>query len=171
MTIKDFTDYAANFATIFAFIFAGYQFLQWKKQQMYSIKISTLLDMEDRFEIYVMSSLKVFAGLNQAKKDIQKSISQEEKLKINNFLKNEFYAKILLATNESNQAGQEYSLSYFRAKRLNLSIDGINEIDPNWLQKTLDSFISNEMDEQVVAKRVSEIKNIAFETFKKLRDK
>lgn len=171
MTIKDFTDYAANFATIAALIFAGYQFLQWKKQQIYSIRISTLLDMEDRFEIYTMSSLKVFAGLNQAKKDASQAKTQDEKSRLNNFFSGEFREKILLATNESNKAGHEYSLYYSRAKRLNLDIENMDEINPEWLQKKFDSFIFGNADEELVANEASKIKSIAYDNFKKLRDK
>lgn len=167
MSIKDFTD----LATIASLIFAGYQFFAWRKQQIYNIRISTLLDMEDKYEIYIMSSLRICAGINQAKKDVKIVKSAEEKARINNFLKGEFREKILLATNESTQAWNEYSLYYFRAKRLKIDIEGLNEINPNWLHERFNTFISEDINEEYFFNDISNIKNIAFNKFEKLRSK
>lgn len=167
--IKDILDYVANSATIIALIFAGYQFTQWKKQQRYSLEVSTLLDMEDKFEIYIMFSMKIYAGFSQARIDAEKFQSKEDKERLNEFFKGEFSRKMLEATKELNQAGMDYALYYFRAKRLNLKVEETDELNPVWLDKELNSFIEKNQERNEVATRFAEIKKIALERFEVLR--
>ncbi len=164
-------NYLASITSVIAFLFAGYQFFQWRKQQRHSLELESILNMEDRFEILVASNMKVVADLQKAK-EIAKSSrdkTREEKIQIDAWLKNQFVESVKTAQIHAYECADRYRLACFRAKRLGFDVEKTDVLQCKWIVDQFSSFIENDMSTEEISKAIFEIKNEASEKFATLR--
>lgn len=164
-------NYLASITSVIAFFFAGYQFFQWRKQQRHSLELESILNMEDRFEILVASNMKVIADFQKAKEIANSSHdkSREEKMQIDDWLRNQFKESVRTAQLYANECAENYSLACFRAKRLGFDVEKTDVLQPKWIVEKFSSFIERNMSTEEIANEISEIKNKASNKFAALR--
>ncbi len=171
MIYAELFNYLANITSVIAFLFAGYQFFQWRKQQRHSLELESILNMEDRFEILVMSNMKVVADFQKAKAIAKSSHdkSREEKIQIENWLKNQFSESVKTAQLYANECAGSYSLGCFRAKRLGFDVEKTDVLQCKWIVDKFGSFIESDISTEEITNEISEIKKKASEKFAALR--
>lgn len=170
MSNIEFFGYLSNIVTVIAFLFAGYQFFLWRKQQRYALELEALLNMEDLFEIYIASLMRVYGYFDKANKLAREAGTREDKQKVDSYLKGNFRDMILAVNNETNENMKSYSLARFRSLRLGFDIGEIEELDPDWLRDSFESFLQNKSSIEEAAEEISKIKKVASEKFKRLRE-
>lgn len=164
-------NYWANITSVIAFLFSGYQFFQWRRQQRHSLELESILNMEDRFEILVASYMKVVASFQKAKEIANSSHNKslEERTQIDEWLKNQFFESVKTAQLYANECAESYSLACFKAKRLGFEVEKTDALQCNWIVEKFGSFIENNMSTKEIANEISEIKTKASERFATLR--
>jgi hypothetical protein len=164
-------NYLANITSVIAFLFAGYQFFQWRKQQRHSLELESILNMEDRFEILVASNMKIVANFKKAKEIANASTnkSHEEKHQIDSWLNNQFFKSVNKDQLYANQCAENYSLACFRAKRLGFDVENTDVLQCKWIVEKFNSFIENDMSNIEIANELSAMKTKAVERFAALR--
>lgn len=171
MIYAELFNYLANITSVIAFLFAGYQFFQWRKQQRHSLELESILNMEDRFEILVASNMKVVADFQRAKKISNSSHdkSLEERAQIDAWLKNQFSESVKTAQLYANECAGSYSLACFRAKRLGFDVEKTDVLKCKWIVEKFGSFIEKDISTEEIANEISEMKTKASEKFAALR--
>ena len=164
-------EYAANVTSVIAFLFAGYQFFQWRKQQRHSLELETILEMEDRYEILMASLMRMQGAFIQVQKDEKKfsERSREEQARFKKWLNGEFSEKIRILGQSITDNANNYSLVCFRAKRLGFEIDKTKEINCEWIQDEFESFVKKELSIEESGHAISEMKIKAQKAFEDLR--
>lgn len=172
MIYAELFNYLASITSVIAFLFAGYQFFQWRKQQRHSLELESILNMEDRFEILVASNMKMVVGFQKVKAIAKSSHdkSREEKIQIDNWLKNQFIESAKTAQLYANECAEKYSLAYFRAKRLGFDVEKTDVLQCKWIVDKFDWFIESDISPEEIANEISEIKNKASKKFAALRN-
>lgn len=171
MVFAEQINYWANVTTVIAFLFAGYQFFQWRRQQRHSLELESILNMEDRFELLIISNVRVVASLRKAEKIARESLdkTREEKSEIDLWLKNEFFESVKSDQRIASESAVNYSLAYFRVRRLGFDVASTDELNCEWVVKKFNALISGDLSDEEVAKQISLIKKKAGERFAILR--
>ncbi|MER0214867.1 MAG: hypothetical protein DU481_01450 [Nitrosomonas sp.] len=171
MEYAELFSYLANITSVIAFLFAGYQFFQWRRQQRHSLELESILNMEDRFELLVASNMKVVKNFQKAKEIVKESSDKpiEEKNKIDLWLKMEFFESVKSAQHRANECAESYSLACFKAKRLGFDVASTDELQCGWIVEKFSSFISSDISTEEITSEVSAIKQKAGEKFAALR--
>ncbi len=118
MNITDLVNYftiAGALATIVATIIALLAFINWRRQQEYSLQLGLLLDLEDKFIIYIMQNIADFNAFWLASKCIRDN-QDAEKYAVNDAINKHFSET--LDKEKSSKAHFEMSLSLIRAERM-----------------------------------------------------
>lgn len=92
MNVTDLVNYS-TIAGALATIVATGIIINWRKQQEYSLQLSLLLDLEDKFEIYIMQNMEDFATFWHASKCIRDHKDQDKRA-VNDVIKNHFREKL-----------------------------------------------------------------------------
>lgn len=171
VTTAELFSHLSNIVTVIAFLFAGYQFFLWRKQQRYSLELEALLNMEDLFEIYIASLMRAHGKFDKANQlAVEASTkTREDRLNLDAYLKTEFKNMMIDSAREINNNSTNYSLAFFRVSRLNFDITTTNELDTEWLRDKFEKFLQEKSSLEAVAEEISRIKMVASEKFKKLR--
>ena len=166
-TLRSLTDAL----TICSFVFAGWQFFSWRKQQRHSLELEAVLTMEDLFEIYVESLLRQVSYFNKARMLAHQSNDQsrQDRARVNNYLKTDFKVLFEGLRTEIAQNFKSYTLARYRVIRLNFDIEKISELDPVWIREQFDNFTLERVPVNDAAEKISDIKKRAFEEFRTLR--
>lgn len=171
MNTVELFSYLSNIVTVMAFLFAGYQFFSWRKQQKYSLELEALLNMEDFFEIYIESLTRAHGKLDKANRLAAEVAdkTREDRLNLHAYLKGEFQNMMLESAREINDNSTNYRLACSRASRLNFDIKTTDELDSEWLRDKFEYFLQEESSLEDVAEEISRIEKVASQKFKKLR--
>lgn len=165
----------SNVCTILATVTAIYAFYSWRKQQLYSKIVEHLLDMEDYFEILVITHLECHAHIVRQfglacsaegrDKEYKKSIDDQIR---QSFIEASWREKLSLAS-------FNYQLAFFRAKRMGLPVDQVDCFNPQSIgevfSKPLENLevINSKSVTEEFAEEVANLKKDAFENFERLR--
>ena len=171
MTTIELFSHLSNIVTVIVFLFAAYQFFLWRKQQRYSLEMEALLNMEDLFEIYMASLMRTHGYFDKADKlaSEAKDKTVEDRQNFDAYMHSRFKDALVFARREVNEQSKSYSLARYRVIRLNFDIDKKNELDPEWLEDRFDEFLEKKNSLEQVAEKISKIKKVAYEEFKRLR--
>ncbi|EAA9928498.1 hypothetical protein A6856_23855 [Salmonella enterica] len=118
MNITDLVNYftiAGALSTIVATMIAFIAFINWRKQQAYSLQLSLLLDLEDKFTIYIAQNMEDFNTFWQAYKCIRNNKDQDKKV-IDDTIKKHFSER--LDKEKTAKAQFEVQVALLRAARM-----------------------------------------------------
>ena len=171
MVYMEFFSYLANITSAIAFLFSGYQFFQWRRQQRHSLELESILNMEDRYEILIASEMKLFGIFKEMEKTVRESHNwpTEERHRVDDWLKNKIDPALISAQNHVNACQTDYSLACFRVRRLGFDVDSTKEMSDKWISEIFISFIKNKNSIEQVVGEVSEVKKVVSEKFQMLR--
>lgn len=118
MNVADLVNYftiAGALSTIVATMIAFVAFVNWRKQQAYSLQLSLLLDLEDKFTIYIAQNMGDFNAFWQAYKCIRDNKGQDKKA-IDDAIKKHFSER--LDKEKTAKAQFEVQIALLRAARM-----------------------------------------------------
>ncbi|SFF06681.1 hypothetical protein SAMN05216563_1124 [Phytobacter palmae] len=118
MNVTDLVNYftiAGALSTIVATMIAFVAFINWRKQQAYSLQLSLLLDLEDKFTIYIAKNMEDFNAFWQAYKCIRDNKGQDKKA-IDDAIKKHFSER--LDKEKTAKAQFEVQVALLRAARM-----------------------------------------------------
>lgn len=171
MSLESILGIVASIATISSFIAAYYQFSQWRKQQRYGIELSTLLDIEDQFELLIYSQTNIKVAMLERNKATKNAKSSQERENVENWLQGDFSISLKKALAEHAEIAKSYSLLAFRGKRLKLWQEIPQELDAAHINKKFNTLIEDNSPPEETAIAISKIKEAAYDKFKKIRAK
>ena len=171
MNLENILGCIANVATITGFIFANYQFLQWRKQQRYSIEFSTLLDIEDQFELLIYYHMSINAITLKMKKAAKNAKSPQERADFDKNSNSQHLMPLQKALEKYTEIEKSYSLLIFRGKRIRLWQQTPQELDAAYINTKFNTLIENDNSLEETATAVSKIKEAAYHELEKIRKK
>jgi hypothetical protein len=158
MEYAEYLSYISNVASLIAFLFANYQFFQWRKQQRHSLEIESIVNMEIAFEILIMANLKLAAAIDAGKKNVSRAndMSPEEKKNLEKWINDIYFKQLKREQIYANQCVESYETAYFKVKCLGLCGDDVNEFSCKKITEEFDSLIKSN----------SSLENISIEAIK-----
>ena len=143
MATVELFSHLSDIVTVTAFLFTGYQFFLWRKQQRYSLELEALLNMENFFEIYISSLMRVHGKFEKANRLAVEASGKtlEDRRNLDAYLKADFKNMMMESAREINDNSTNYRLAFFKVSRLNFDITSTNEINAEWLRYKFEQFL------------------------------
>ncbi|HHT7585844.1 MULTISPECIES: hypothetical protein [Enterobacteriaceae] len=115
---------AGAIATVVATAFAIIVFSHWKEQQEYLLKLNLLLDLEDKFSIYICRSISDFGVFYNGFKCVRDNANKDKRV-VDEAIKKHFSEKLDEKLTASSQ--YEFELAHVRALRMIPELDDLYE--------------------------------------------